>query len=84
LIAGLAAETGFSFFFWFGGDVFLALFGLAASNPEVLPLDRRAPLGKKLRNARMYPNLELAVEVYQQCFHQEASKDCSRYWTNLN
>lgn len=39
---------------------------LAALNPEVLPLVRRAPLGKKLGDERMYPDLEQAVEAYSQ------------------
>ena len=39
---------------------------LAGLNPEPLKIIRRAPLGKKLGNERMFFNLHLAVETYQE------------------
>jgi SulP family sulfate permease len=46
---------------------------LATLNPEVLPLVRRTPLGKKLGNERMYPNLEEAVTSYLPRYAQAGS-----------
>jgi MFS superfamily sulfate permease-like transporter len=48
---------------------------LAALNPDALPLIRRAPLGKKLGNERMFPNLEQAVESYSQRIERGGSSD---------
>jgi len=41
------------------------LLWLVALNPQVLPIIRRAPLGEKLGNERMYSSLEQAVDAYQ-------------------
>jgi high affinity sulfate transporter 1 len=49
------------------------LLWLAALNPDALPLIRRAPLGKKLGNERMYPDLEQAIESYSHRFDKRVS-----------
>ncbi|MFN2196673.1 MAG: SulP family inorganic anion transporter [Anaerolineales bacterium] len=49
------------------------LLWLAAINPNVLPLLKRAPLGNKLGDERIFPNLEQAVESYLQRFEQGVS-----------
>ena len=41
------------------------LLWLVALNPQVLPIIRRAPLGEKLGNERMYSSLEQAIDAYQ-------------------
>jgi SulP family sulfate permease len=47
------------------------LLWLATLNPDVLPLVRRAPLGEKLGDDRIYPNLEQAVESHLQRFEHQ-------------
>jgi SulP family sulfate permease len=41
------------------------LLWLVALNPQVLPIIRRAPLGEKLGNERMYSSLEQSIYAYQ-------------------
>ncbi|MFN2199669.1 MAG: SulP family inorganic anion transporter [Caldilineaceae bacterium] len=48
---------------------------LAMLNPEVLPLVRRAPLGKVLGNERIYARLVQAIEAFSQQNEDEASNE---------
>ncbi|MFN2192493.1 MAG: SulP family inorganic anion transporter [Candidatus Promineifilaceae bacterium] len=51
------------------------LLWLANLNPDVLPLVKRGPLGKKLSSEQIYPDLELAVAAYLQRNEPEESNE---------
>jgi SulP family sulfate permease len=48
---------------------------LAALNPEALYMVRHSPVGQKLGDEGMFPDLEEAVEIYSKRFKQAVSND---------